>query len=60
MDPITSGLTAVFNGAAATAGALASWHTLFGVLTAASLVWLARLEIDDVDRRGAKPQVARH
>lgn len=50
----------MFNGGLATLGAMVNWAVLFGIAGAVALVWLARLEIDETDRRGAKPNLIRH
>lgn len=60
MDQLTSGLTVLFNGGLFTVSHLANMPVLFALISGVSLIWLARLEIDDVDRRGSKPQVMRH
>jgi hypothetical protein len=60
MDELSSGFTVLFNGGYASLAAAANWSAVFGVLTILSLVWMARLELDDVERRGAKPPVQRH
>lgn len=60
MEQLTSGFTVLLNGGLTSIAALANWSVVFGLLTAGSLVWLSRLEVDDVDRRATKPTVARH
>ena len=54
------GLTLVLNGLLTLLGGLASWPVLLGVLTAASLLVLARFEVAEVDRSTSKPTVERH
>lgn len=60
MDIISAGFLTLFNGAVAFVSTLASPVTLALVISAASLGWLARCEIEELDRRGTKPMVGRH
>lgn len=60
MEPISTGLILLLNGALSAAGTLADWRVLTGLATIAGLAWLARLEIDNLDMRAAKPRVQRH
>lgn len=57
---VGTGLVLMLNGALRALTALASWQVLLGVAAAVSLTWLARLEVDHLDRVGSKPRVMRH
>jgi len=60
MDALLSGLITLLNGFLAMVGALASPITLGLIILAGSLAWFARLEIDEVNRQSAKPEIGRH
>ncbi len=60
MQILVNGFTAIANGAAATLGHLISPVALAIIASAVSLAWLARLEVDELDRQGTKPQVGKH
>lgn len=60
MDALSHGLTTLFNGAYAVLATVLSPVALFLLVSASSLAWLARLEIAQLDRKAAKPEVGRH
>jgi len=60
MDALINALTLTGNGAGQLAAHLLDWKAGTGVLMLIGLVWMARLEVDDVDARAAKPVVMRH
>lgn len=60
MEDLGHGLITLANGAYALVSTLMSPVSMFVVLSAASLAWLARLEVANLDRRAAKPEVGRH
>lgn len=60
MDVLGSGLITMFNGFVALLGTLASPMALAVVVVVASLVWLALIEIEELNRQGTKPDVGRH
>lgn len=60
MDILGSGLVTLANGVLASLGAVASPLTIAAAAAAASLWQMARVEIEDADRRGTKPLVERH
>lgn len=59
METISNGLMLVFNGFLTVLTSVVDWRVLAGLAMAASLVWLARLEIDNVDEQGTKPFLPR-
>lgn len=60
MEALTAGLTTIANGVLSALGALGSPVAIALMLSAASLSWLALVEIHELDRLGAKPNVTRH
>ena len=60
LSTLGTGLVLIANGGMAMLHALASWMTFALVALIGSVWWLAVLEVDDLNRRGAKPEVARH
>lgn len=60
MEHLASGIITLLNGLWFALGAFASPLAIAGVLAAASLAWLARMEVDELDRQGVKPLVDRH
>lgn len=60
MDTLGYGLITLVNGVVTTVTTLVHPLLLGGILLAASLLWLARLEHDEMDRMGVKPMVDRH
>jgi hypothetical protein len=60
MEQLGYGLIILLNGVFAAFGALLTPLTAAAVVTACSLGWMARLEIDEVNRRATKPQVGLH
>lgn len=47
------------NGAATSMSYAANWYTVGLVAVSASMAWLARLEMDELDRQSTKPDVGR-
>jgi hypothetical protein len=60
MEHLGNGLVTIFNGLWVTLTSVVSPATLGGLVLAACLLWLARLELDELDRLGSKPTVDRH
>ena len=60
MDAVGNGLTLIVNGLLTMVGWAASWPVLLGLVTIVSLTYLAHLEIGELDRSSAKPEVERH
>lgn len=60
MDAISAGLTTLFNGALAALDAVLNPISIALVLCALSLAWLSAIRIEELDRQGTKPTVARH
>jgi len=60
MSTLADGLVIIINGALSVVGHLVSWNVLVGAAIAASLAWMARLEMDQADRSAIKPHVGRH
>lgn len=60
METLGNGLVILGNGAWETVSALASPLTLGLVLIIGGLAWMARLELDDVDRANSKPEIGIH
>jgi len=59
MEQISHGLIHLYNGLLAALNAVTGlWGICFTVV-GASLLWIATLEIDEYDRRSAKPRVGR-
>ena len=60
MDVILNALTLTVNGAGQIAVHAVDWKVATGAVMVVAFAWMARLEVDDLDMRGAKPTVARH
>jgi hypothetical protein len=60
MDALGTGLILTANGLLDLLGRVADPMTLIGATLLASAFWLATIEIEELDRQGAKPQVGRH
>lgn len=60
MDAISAGLVTLANGALSAFAAAASPVTVAVALCALSLAWLAAIRLEELDRQGTKPTVARH
>lgn len=60
MQVLSDGLVTIFNGAYLLIGKALTPAAMFMLLSAASLAWLARLEVAQLDRKAAKPEVGRH
>lgn len=48
------------NGALTIVSQLANFAVIVGAVAAASLWWLATMEVEEINRQGVKPDVARH
>lgn len=59
-DSLANGAVATLNGLLSIAGGLVNLRVIFAVVVAASAVWLAACEIEELDRQGIKPDVVRH
>jgi hypothetical protein len=60
MDAFSSGLITTLNGLFGLVTALASPVVLAIVFTAGALAWLGLVELELLNRQGAKPRVGRH
>jgi hypothetical protein len=60
MSILSAGLVVIVNGLLTMLGAIASPLTIAGAAGLAALVWLALIEVDELDRQGIKPRVGRH
>ena len=60
MEAITDGVITTFNGAWTCLGALTSPIGIALSVVASSMAWLSLIEIELMNRSGAKPQVGRH
>lgn len=60
MEHLGNGLITLANGLWTTVTAVAHPLVLGSVVMAAALAWLARLEVDELDRSASKPMVDRH
>lgn len=60
MDILGNGLVTLANGALTALTSIADPVILVGIAMALSLLWLALVEVDELDRQGTKPEVGRH
>jgi hypothetical protein len=60
MDAIGIGLILIVNGLLVMVRHIADFTTVTGLFAAASLWWLATIEVEELNRQGAKPEVGRH
>ncbi len=60
MEILGNGIIVLANGLLAMGHGLASITTVCIVLSTLSLAWFARLETDELNRQGTKPQIGRH
>lgn len=60
MDNVISGLTVLTNGVLNLVGTFATPWTLSAVVIGASLAWMARIEMDLLDRSATKPEIGIH
>ena len=60
LEHVASVLITIFNGAATVVGTVADLRVVLVVVCAASLAWLAAVEIEQLDRKGYKPGVRAH
>lgn len=60
MEALGTGLVLIANGALTIGAQFADFKTLVGAAAVASLWWLATIEIEELNRQGVKPDVARH
>lgn len=60
MEHLGNGLITLANGLWTTVTAVVHPLVLGSGVTAAALAWLARLEVDELDRSASKPMVNRH
>lgn len=59
MQGFLNGFALLANGLLTILDHLLDWKVGAGLVLAVSLLWMARLEIDDTDMRGAKPYLPR-
>lgn len=57
---LSNGLVTIFNGVYNAVGHLVDPFVLAAVACGVSLAWIARLDMAELDRQGAKPVVKRH
>ena len=60
MDQISNGITTLVNGFGQMLNTATDPLTVAFAVIAATFAWLARIEIDEYDRQGTKPEVGRH
>lgn len=60
MEAVGTGLILLANGAMTIIGQFASFAVVVGAVAAVSLWWLATMEVEEINRQGVKPDVARH
>lgn len=60
MTIIASGLVTLLNGFLSILGALASPVVIASAVIVVSVIWLASLEVSELDLQSAKPEVGRH
>lgn len=59
MNALTNGLITVANGLVALADGATTPVALMCAVVAASLAWLALIELDELNRQGTKPEIER-
>lgn len=59
MNTLTNGIFTIINGSAALLNYALKPTSLMLLVCALSLMWLALIEVDEVDRQGTKPVVGR-
>lgn len=59
MDALANGLVTVFNGLRTLLDGLLTPVATMGILIAGALVWLALIELDELNRQGTKPEIER-
>lgn len=57
MESLANGLYTVINGVYSLVDAVLSPAAMLVALVAASLTWLALIELDEIDRQGRKPEI---
>lgn len=60
LESLSQLLIAVANGLLAGLQALGDLRVIFVVVTALGLLWLVAVEVEELDRQGAKPVPRRH
>lgn len=60
LDQLSQFLVTLVNGLLAGVHGALSLRTLLVLVTLAGLAWLSAVEIEELDRRGAKPVIRRH
>lgn len=59
MDALANGLVTIVNGLWAIVDGLLSPVALMSIVIAASLAWIALIELDELNRQGTKPEIER-
>jgi len=59
MDALANGLITVFNGMQTLLDGLLTPIAAMGVAIGAALVWIALIELDELNRQGTKPEIER-
>ncbi len=60
MSVLSAGLLTLLNGLLALVGAIISPVALAVLVLGVGFLWLARLEIDQLNRQATKPEIGRH
>lgn len=60
MDTVGSGLALLLNGLLRISSELVGWHTLLVIVLLLSLLYVASVEVAELDRSNFKPSVERH
>lgn len=59
MEVFANGIVTIVNGLRAVTGGLVNPLSVMAILTAVGLVWLALIELDEINRQGTKPEIER-
>lgn len=59
MNTLTNGIFTIINGSATLLNYALKPASLMLIICALSLMWLALIEVDEVDRQGTKPVIGR-
>lgn len=60
LEQLSQVLVTIANGVLAAIGAVMTLRTFLVLATIASLIWLALVEVEELDRRAYKPKIQRH
>lgn len=59
MEPLANGLVTVFNGLRTLFDGLLTPVALMSIAIGAALLWIALIELDEINRQGTKPEIER-